>query len=84
MAEEIPPFPAAPGPILATGLRLVEQQMALIPPGQRRVMVFYRKPNGEIGFGAAFKINDQWAFAAEVEWNLKERPDCFVGVRWSS
>lgn len=75
--------PATSRPILETGLRLMDEHMALIPPGKKRVAVFYLQPDGRIGFGTALRIGDAWEFSAEVAWHLKERPDAFVGLRWS-
>lgn len=69
--------------IIQRSLRQIQERTAAIPPGKTRVGVFYYKPDGSVGGGVAIKINDEWTFSADVEWQLKTRPDAFIGFSWS-
>ena len=74
-----PPSPS----ILEQGLAQVQKALAVVPPGKRSAIVAGVDADGEIFFGAAARINDEWALSADLEWRVKEKPRAQFSVRWA-
>ncbi len=60
----------------------ITKALAQVPPGRRAAVVAGVR-DGEIFFGAAARINDQWELAADFELEKNQKPDAQFSVRWS-
>lgn len=69
--------------ILEQGIAQVQESLRALPDGKTVAAVALLRPDGEIDFGLAFRINDEWKAGVELRKKLREKPSVSAVVEWS-